>query len=134
MIRRPPRSTRTDTLFPYTTLFRSLEWRTRHLRRTANRHCHGGIQILKDFTPENQTYALTGGPKPMHLPILQTMKYIWRGSYYDDRGCGRKKDAFVLLDKERVITTSVRLRLLRLHDDAQAITEARSDGKEGVRT
>src|SRR3546814_8617831 len=28
MIRRPPRSTRTDTLFPYTTLFRSLQ---RHL-------------------------------------------------------------------------------------------------------
>src|SRR3546814_17945828 len=30
MIRRPPRSTRTDTLFPYTTLFRSLHprrWR-----------------------------------------------------------------------------------------------------------
>src|SRR3546814_14692136 len=28
MIRRPPRSTRTDTLFPYTTLFRSgLAWR-----------------------------------------------------------------------------------------------------------
>src|SRR3546814_3945164 len=26
MIRRPPRSTRTDTLFPYTTLFRSLEF------------------------------------------------------------------------------------------------------------
>src|SRR3546814_8400571 len=39
MIRRPPRSTRTDTLFPYTTLFRSdvcssdLEWRT--VGRTA---------------------------------------------------------------------------------------------------
>src|SRR3546814_10700742 len=30
MIRRPPRSTRTDTLFPYTTLFRSL---FRQLRR-----------------------------------------------------------------------------------------------------
>src|SRR3546814_7243761 len=29
MIRRPPRSTRTDTLFPYTTLFRS----ARHSRR-----------------------------------------------------------------------------------------------------
>src|SRR3546814_4303495 len=28
MIRRPPRSTRTDTLFPYTTLFRSVRrWR-----------------------------------------------------------------------------------------------------------
>src|SRR3546814_8116164 len=28
MIRRPPRSTRTDTLFPYTTLFRSTSWRS----------------------------------------------------------------------------------------------------------
>src|SRR3546814_7157036 len=28
MIRRPPRSTRTDTLFPYTTLFRSLGYRS----------------------------------------------------------------------------------------------------------
>src|SRR3546814_11108104 len=27
MIRRPPRSTRTDTLFPYTTLFRSIDLR-----------------------------------------------------------------------------------------------------------
>src|SRR3546814_18078327 len=33
MIRRPPRSTRTDTLFPYTTLFRSGEQpRIRHIR------------------------------------------------------------------------------------------------------
>src|SRR3546814_19724485 len=30
MIRRPPRSTRTDTLFPYTTLFRSLVIRGGH--------------------------------------------------------------------------------------------------------
>src|SRR3546814_16916622 len=29
MIRRPPRSTRTDTLFPYTTLFRSRDRRSR---------------------------------------------------------------------------------------------------------
>src|SRR3546814_3883038 len=33
MIRRPPRSTRTDTLFPYTTLFRS------RLGRLAEPHC-----------------------------------------------------------------------------------------------
>src|SRR3546814_1009120 len=33
MIRRPPRSTRTDTLFPYTTLFRSVRYR--HARFTA---------------------------------------------------------------------------------------------------
>src|SRR3546814_14105936 len=33
MIRRPPRSTRTDTLFPYTTLFRSQTRRRRLFRR-----------------------------------------------------------------------------------------------------
>src|SRR3546814_20382192 len=31
MIRRPPRSTRTDTLFPYTTLFRSREAGVEHV-------------------------------------------------------------------------------------------------------
>src|SRR3546814_8441568 len=36
MIRRPPRSTRTDTLFPYTTLFRStLNSPSRQYRRNA---------------------------------------------------------------------------------------------------
>src|SRR3546814_9097533 len=35
MIRRPPRSTRTDTLFPYTTLFRSDRRRHRQWRDNA---------------------------------------------------------------------------------------------------
>src|SRR3546814_7831492 len=41
MIRRPPRSTRTDTLFPYTTLFRS---------SIAERHRRGlfGDRLLED--------------------------------------------------------------------------------------
>src|SRR3546814_13455576 len=38
MIRRPPRSTRTDTLFPYTTLFRS------DLYRTLNRQLHAEMR------------------------------------------------------------------------------------------
>src|SRR3546814_4516959 len=37
MIRRPPRSTRTDTLFPYTTLFRSRDRRHRSPRRRPGR-------------------------------------------------------------------------------------------------
>src|SRR3546814_12639962 len=37
MIRRPPRSTRTDTLFPYTTLFRSKLGRTTGLPDIAER-------------------------------------------------------------------------------------------------
>src|SRR3546814_8855390 len=35
MIRRPPRSTRTDTLFPYTTLFRSISKQGDRRRRRA---------------------------------------------------------------------------------------------------
>src|SRR3546814_3921592 len=35
MIRRPPRSTRTDTLFPYTTLFRSCRCRTDSAARST---------------------------------------------------------------------------------------------------
>src|SRR3546814_10690367 len=37
MIRRPPRSTRTDTLFPYTTLFRSHQRRRAHRRAVGDR-------------------------------------------------------------------------------------------------
>src|SRR3546814_6248807 len=49
MIRRPPRSTRTDTLFPYTTLFRSGPTRERHLQnkvsdgRDKDRHLPGPL-------------------------------------------------------------------------------------------
>src|SRR3546814_2831142 len=47
MIRRPPRSTRTDTLFPYTTLFRSGVWFDRdagrqHGERLAEALAHQG--------------------------------------------------------------------------------------------
>src|SRR3546814_14531047 len=42
MRRRPPRSTRTDTLFPYTTLFRSqCLWRAHHLADGFGAACRG---------------------------------------------------------------------------------------------
>src|SRR3546814_11752718 len=46
MIRRPPRSTRTDTLFPYTTLFRSLD--ADLLAQFANQRIMRGLASL-DF-------------------------------------------------------------------------------------
>src|SRR3546814_17255950 len=51
MVRRPPRATRTDTLCPYTTLFRSLE---RHARQanggSATAMAMGGTMIVPDST------------------------------------------------------------------------------------
>src|SRR3546814_12021604 len=46
MIRRPPRSTRTDTLFPYTTLFRS--------------HASGRA-VMGDFITGNFNFSATEG-------------------------------------------------------------------------
>src|SRR3546814_4799387 len=45
MIRRPPRSTRTDTLFPYTTLFRSLFRPSAGVDRESR---EAGLDVLSD--------------------------------------------------------------------------------------
>src|SRR3546814_14105968 len=52
MIRRPPRSTRTDTLFPYTTLFRSARYlsgtRSAGIRRGDHVVCDPGAVVHLD--------------------------------------------------------------------------------------
>src|SRR3546814_3636930 len=67
MIRRPPRSTRTDTLFPYTTLFRSIceiwrRQRPRHrqvrrapvlLLRDRHEFLHGGGEAARGRSEEH---------------------------------------------------------------------------------
>src|SRR3546814_13947355 len=63
MILRPPRSTRTDTLFPYTTLFRSCEendWRypsvdlARHPKETGDGEARNqeNYELHRQFEPE----------------------------------------------------------------------------------
>src|SRR3546814_14473252 len=47
MRRRPPRSTRTDTLFPYTTLFRSVQNRPRPLRNFDQIYMKTGDMVLQ---------------------------------------------------------------------------------------
>src|SRR3546814_10310089 len=46
MIRRPPRSTRTDTLFPYTTLFRSLVGGNAHLGHHLQSALAHGLDVV----------------------------------------------------------------------------------------
>src|SRR3546814_11078430 len=48
MIRRPPRSTRTDTLFPYTTLFRSRPDDEAVARRIARRDAEAERKLAED--------------------------------------------------------------------------------------
>src|SRR3546814_8913351 len=81
MIRRPPRSTRTDTLFPYTTLFRS------HLAQSHSGHGRGCEGVV--FRPRAQgrrvQVALRGqgesplpgrdGPPPLNRTFTRSLKW-----------------------------------------------------------
>src|SRR3546814_2111057 len=58
MIRRPPRSTRTDTLFPYTTLFRSLYHR--QCRHEIPCLAAGGIEYLAVGRQQGIEIAVAG--------------------------------------------------------------------------
>src|SRR3546814_12940354 len=68
MIRRPPRSTRTDTLFPYTTLFRSIEGQP---ACAARRRQAGGHEIAGNparapgFPRLRQTIVLCSHATPL---------------------------------------------------------------------
>src|SRR3546814_7752395 len=76
MIRRPPGSTRTDTLFPYTTLFRSLL------------HVKGdGVETLEDMEglklrgPTRQANALISalGATPVGMPVPAMPEALSKG-------------------------------------------------------
>src|SRR3546814_8294297 len=58
MTRRPPRSTRTDTLFPYTTLFRSLDAKVRKDLRRWLRELHAQMGLTSIFVTHDQEEAL----------------------------------------------------------------------------
>src|SRR3546814_2715697 len=61
MIRRPPRSTRTDTLFPYTTLFRSSAYWPGSESQQGNAHDQTGQVRVENRGPgaiEAQVYGL----------------------------------------------------------------------------
>src|SRR3546814_19890928 len=57
MIRRPPRSTRTDTLFPYTTLFRSIVACTAKMK--ANKPPEGPVAAARKQIPELRDFVVS---------------------------------------------------------------------------
>src|SRR3546814_2623604 len=85
MIRRPPRSTRTDTLFPYTTLFRSpdrdrMDFRPtqeqRLLRDSVRRYCEqASAQSATDDAHDWHQFADFGRSEE-HTSELQSLMRI----------------------------------------------------------
>src|SRR3546814_4564428 len=64
MIRRPPRSTRTDTLFPYTTLFRSV---ARGLEMPA-------LATPDEFDAAPGIIGFERGQRPPHIDAVADMR------------------------------------------------------------
>src|SRR3546814_16144971 len=70
MIRRPPRSTRTDTLFPYTTLVRA-GWARKYVRlflTTKSKNQHSSYTLTygpsqKPFLPARPKFSETSSPR-----------------------------------------------------------------------
>src|SRR3546814_14039831 len=84
MIRRPPRSTRTDTLFPYTTLFRSLQGLDKITARVSTFEApldqpvrFGSLQIVAracykkppEETPASTAFLETTAVRPDSPPV-----------------------------------------------------------------
>src|SRR3546814_4265784 len=105
MIRRPPRSTRTDTLFPYTTLFRS--GRRRRALRSARLAVplHGVLDAAAGGHPVQRAAGDLGtvGRSEEHTSELQSLMRISYAVF-----CLKKKKYNINLNTEHNTTlTSV---------------------------
>src|SRR3546814_20494918 len=109
MIRRPPRSTRTDTLFPYTTLFRSRSGS--HDRPTGSRQglraCLGGHAACVAGAPDAAASRLAGPPSctPRSVPrtVCARAAHAARVDAAVKRaaGCGGRLATPVFQDQDR---------------------------------
>src|SRR3546814_9761378 len=96
MIRRPPTSTRTDTLFPYTTLFRSV---------VAPRTCLNGGQLCIAERADDREHAARGPRQQQHVRAP--------GGACHQRGCSEYARADDNADRDRddIADTKGRTRL-----------------------
>src|SRR3546814_19382947 len=77
MIRRPPRSTRTDTLFPYTTLFRSHHRRDRRGFAVSQGELQGHAGADRQDRAEHDAAWVIGGTGPLPHPTSHSVYCRW---------------------------------------------------------
>src|SRR3546814_10038121 len=143
MIRRPPRSTRTDTLFPYTTLFRSPFFTTKGIGRGSGL----GLSIIYGFARQSgghlKIYSEVGHGTTvqLYLPRMRS-EAVEAAEEPTEPAIERSGDATILVveDSPGVRTVAVRqlaalgYRVLEAEDAAAARSEERRVGEECVST
>src|SRR3546814_1810880 len=73
MIRRPPRATRTDTLFPYTTLFRSCQ-RLLNLDKT-NSTVKARLDELSALAAQGESIPVNNPPAPIQTEAKRSEEH-----------------------------------------------------------
>src|SRR3546814_10916682 len=115
MIRRPPRSTRTDTLFPYTTLFRSRPPGRFSVPRRKCRACPGN-GLLRARPPyaagPSMGYSRRSGRSEEHTSELQSLMRISYAVF-----CLKKKKIIPILLSQLYLT-----HILRKHTLTHTLT------------
>src|SRR3546814_6503962 len=92
MIRRPPRSTRTDTLFPYTTLFPIFIIGDAKWYRIESEEVPKTPDAIKQFSYQSSIldkYSILGNF--LFLPMMSSVSYVHIGSL--EMKSGQKKDS-----------------------------------------
>src|SRR3546814_11258322 len=85
MIRRPPRSTRTDTLFPYTTLFRSVAFLVGHRHDAGFVHdARAHLQLGAGFFMLARLGADVGRQFDEALRLAGSVQHRRAGPLHDD--------------------------------------------------
>src|SRR3546814_20257312 len=79
MIRRPPRSTRTDTLFPYTTLFRSYVGLSPATSATLIPSCHHSVGHSKETAGDKPEEG--GDDVKSSWPLRAGLHTCYNGNY-----------------------------------------------------
>src|SRR3546814_13894257 len=133
MIRRPPRSTRTDTLFPYTTLFRSPLGDCAAIRiggvdvvLISNRTQALGLELFSNLGIDPLTRKLLVVKSTNHFmaafgPIAKKVIYV-------------ESDAPLSRDYTKLPYAKIRRPIWPLDPDAKPRSEERRVGKEWART
>src|SRR3546814_15863260 len=116
MIRRPPRSTHTDTLFPYTTLFRSADLGQRiqdlmfvfdDLAEVDDRSTQA---LLREISGETLGLALKGAdPRVKDMILKNISKRVAEMMVEDMEAKGPAKVAIVEAEKKEILAIAGRL-------------------------
>src|SRR3546814_5848785 len=104
MIRRPPRATRTDTLFPYTTLFRSGKYRRKNL---GSYGALSGHEVFATAKKDAEAFAELVEAGGLRSEKLETVADACRSEAHTSELQSLMRISYAVFCLKKKITTSI---------------------------